>query len=124
MAPRYAIIVTLLLTLGVQAGEARHRAQDVAVAYMLAVQHDDIPTFVRLAEPNMRALIERGELRKQATVAFIDTVGGSPVRVVETAKGVVYFGWERTASPCGGLCGWNLMALVVGEGRAICKYSE
>lgn len=118
------LIATLLLTLSVQAGEARRRAQEVAVTYMLAVQHNDIPTFVRLAEPNMRALIEREELRKNATVTFIDTVGGSPVRVIETAKGVVYFGWERTALPCGATCGWNLMPLVVGEGRAICQYAE
>jgi len=118
------LVASLLVALVARAGDAKRRAIAVGTAYMLAVQHNDIPTFVRLAEPNMRALIEREELRKEETVTFIDMIGGSPVRVIESAKGVVYFGWERTTNPCGASCGWNLMPLVIGEGRAICKYTR
>jgi hypothetical protein len=121
----YALVLaTLLLTLSVQAGQARQRAQTVLVPFILALQHNDIPTIVRLAEPNMRALIDRDDLDKYATSMFIDSVAGAPVRVVESSRGVVYFGWERTTNPCGTTCGWNLMPLVVGEGRAICKYTR
>lgn len=120
-----AVLIGLLLPgLAVQAGQARQRAQAVLVPFILALQHDDIPTIVRLAEPNMRALIDRDDLDKFATSMFIDFVAGSPVRVVESPRGVVYFGWERTTNPCGTTCGWNLMPVVVGEGRAICKYTR
>jgi len=118
-------LIALSLALSCATAYAANRPTDRAVAvlveYQLAVQHDDIPAFVRLADPNMRALIERGSLRKDDTASFIDTVAGQPVRVVRTPKGVVYLGWLR--QHCA-RCEWNLVAVVVGEGRSISKYSE
>ncbi len=118
-------LLLTLLALCLAGCGARHHANSVLAAYKTAVAQNDVPAFVRLAEPNMRALIERDAgLLKEDTVAFIDTITANPVRVVTSPKGVVYLGWERERSPCRGSCGWNLMPLVVGEGRSISKYSE
>jgi hypothetical protein len=111
------LLITLLAVAFTEC-RAEHHAQSVLTAYKAAVANKDIPTFVRLADPNMRALIEREELRKDATVKFIDTITTRPQRVVRTTQGVAYRGWVR--EQCG-TCEWNLMAVVVGEGRAISK---
>jgi hypothetical protein len=114
------LLITLLAVAFTGCG-AEHHAQSVLAAYKAAVTNNDIPAYVRLAEPNMRALIEREELRKDATVKFIDTITTRPQRVVRTAQGVAYLGWVR--EQCG-TCEWNLMAVVVGEGRAISKHAQ
>src|SRR5258705_13520376 len=93
---RAARLTALVLLFGTVSCGARHHAQTVLAAYKTAVQQNDIPAFVRLADPNMRALIERDQTEsKEGTVALIDTVTTNPVRVVTTPKGVVYLGWAR-----------------------------
>jgi hypothetical protein len=114
-------LLIALLTVALTGCGARHHAQTVLAAYKTAVQQNDIPAFVRLADPNTRALIERDQTEsKEGTVALIDTVTTNPVRIVTTPKGVVYLGWARDTCA---RCEWNLMPVVVGEGRAISKSS-
>src|SRR5437016_3459513 len=88
-------LIALSLTVSLAASAATHDIKTLLIEYERAVTHDDIPTFVRLADPNMRALIERGSLRRDDTINFIDMITGQPVRVVHSPKGVVFLGWIR-----------------------------
>src|SRR5712691_8576421 len=120
---RSLVIIGLLISLliAVPGRGADHHARSVLAAYVTAVEKNDSLAFVRLADPNMRSYMERAWLRKEDTIGFIDAITAHPVRVVRSASATVYIGWVRVEHPDARHSGWNLMPLLVGEGRTIGK---
>jgi hypothetical protein len=108
----------LLFPLILTACGADHRARNLIAQYKVAVEKHDIPLMVKLSDPNMRASIERGNLRQDAVLACIDGILQHPVRVVGDGRGIVYLGWVPAQPEM-----FTLTQVVVGEGRTITKYS-
>ena len=80
-------------------GCGKDHARSVLNAYMTAVEKQDIPTFVHLTDPNIRAYIEKGSLRKEDTLGYIDTITAQPVRVLRSPTATLYIGWVRVEQP-------------------------
>jgi hypothetical protein len=106
-----------LLTLAFIGCGARHHALQTFAAYREAVLHNDIPAFVRLADPNMRNLIELHNFTKEESVVVADQLLAHPIRVFTTQHGVAYLGWIEHENR------WHLWQLVIGKGRVISAYS-
>jgi hypothetical protein len=112
----------LLAFLASACSNPEQRARNVVTAYKTAVQQNDIPTVTKLADPNMRALIERNTMRQETVNEFLDAIVQHPVRVVRAKQGVVYIGWVPI--PAGYQLEQAILApVVIGEGRSISKYS-
>jgi len=110
MKPRHlTVLFVALLACG-----ADHRARTLLKEYAAAAEKNDIPVLVRLSDPNMRALIERGYEKQDYPVEAIRQILPQPVRIVRHARGIAYIGWV----------GNDLIPIVVGEGRTISKYSS
>jgi hypothetical protein len=118
----HAPVVLILALLANGCRNEDRRARQVIAEYRAAVQQNDISTVVRLADPNMRALIERNTMRQETVNEFLDAILQQPVRVVRAKQGIVYFGWVPV--PAGYELEQAILApVVVGEGRSISKYS-
>jgi len=104
----------LLISVLLAACSADHRARTLLKEYAAAAEKNDLPVLVRLSDPNMRALIERGYEKQDYPAEVIQQILPHPVRVVRHARGIAYIGWV----------GGDLVPIVVGEGRTISKYSN
>src|SRR5258705_528017 len=108
-------LLIALLTIAFSGCGARHHAQQTFAAYREAVLHNDIPAFVRLADPNMRNLIELHNFTKEESV--VEQLLAHPIRVFTTKQGAAYLGWIEHENR------WHLWQLVIGEGQVISAYS-
>jgi len=107
-------LTLLLFAILLTACGADHRARNLLKQYQAAAEKNDIPTLVRLGDPNMRALIERHYEEPNYPSNAIQQILPHPVRVVRHPHGIAYIGWV----------GSDLVPIVVGEGRATSKYSS
>src|SRR5438067_9329924 len=86
-------LTLLLFAILLTACGADHRARNLLKQYQAAAEKNDIPTLVRLGDPNMRALIERHYEEPNYPSNAIQQILPHPVRVVRHPHGIAYIGW-------------------------------
>lgn len=117
---RFALVLGLIGVLAC----TRDRSRQTINAYMTAVENNDVPAFVRLADANARSYMEHGDLRKEDTIGYLNTITNHPVRTLRSEHATLYLGWVPVDHPTARDYGWNLMPVLVGEGRVISKCSK